>query len=302
MKKVIYSILCSILLLNASCTDFMDDIKPMSSVTDEGIWLTESSAMLFMSKVYRDLDGPYYSVNGLNDHAVDILFTDDCIQIGEKASNQWNLFDSISIGCMYGLVILLIHFIVALYVKEKQTQQSNNKLSCIKLNASVFRTLLNEQPQYDIDKNIGILLGNTDAKEWITIISNPHCAPCARLHPQIEELLKEYKEEICIQIVLTSFSKELEPSAMLLTSMYLLNKESDYLRFLSDWYTKERHKREGCYKRYKLNLNDKEMLANIQAQNEWVKRNTISSTPTILINGYLLPEEYELKDMSYLIN
>ena len=44
------------------------------------------------------------------------------------------------------------------------------------------------------------------------------------------------------------------------------------------------------------------MLANIQAQNEWVKRNTISFTPTILINGYLLPEEYELKDMSYLIN
>lgn len=93
MKKIIYGILCSILLLNASCTDFMDNIKPTNSVTDEGIWLTESSAMLFMSKVYRDLDGPYYSVNGLNDHAVDILFTDDCIQIGERASNQWNLFD-----------------------------------------------------------------------------------------------------------------------------------------------------------------------------------------------------------------
>ena len=44
------------------------------------------------------------------------------------------------------------------------------------------------------------------------------------------------------------------------------------------------------------------MLANIQAQNKWLKRNTISSTPTILINGYLLPEEYELKDKTYLIN
>lgn len=62
----------------------MDNIKPTSSVTDEGIWLTESSAMLFMSKVYRELDGTYYKVNGLNDHALDILFTDDCIQIGEK--------------------------------------------------------------------------------------------------------------------------------------------------------------------------------------------------------------------------
>lgn len=42
MKKIIYGILCSILLLNASCTDFMDNIKPTNSVTDEGIWLTES--------------------------------------------------------------------------------------------------------------------------------------------------------------------------------------------------------------------------------------------------------------------
>jgi hypothetical protein len=101
---------------------------------------------------------------------------------------------------------------------------------------------------------------------------------------------------------LTSFSKELEPSAMLLTSMYLLNNESDYLRFLSDWYAKGRHKKEDCYKRYRLNPNDKDMLANFQAQNEWVRRNTISSTPTVLTNGYLLPEEYELKDISYLIN
>ena len=34
-----------------------------------------------------------------------------------------------------------------LYVKEKQIQRSNNKLSSIKLNASVFKSLLNEQPQ-----------------------------------------------------------------------------------------------------------------------------------------------------------
>lgn len=216
--------------------------------------------------------------------------------------NQWDLFDFTTIGCVYGLVILSLHFTVTLYVKEKQIQRSNNKLSSIKLNASVFKSLLNEQPQYDIDKNTGILLGNRDAKEWITIISNPHCAPCVKLHLQIEKLLKEYKEEICIQIILTSFSKELEPSAMLLTSMYLLNNESDYLRFLSDWYAKGRHKKEDCYKRYRLNPNDKDMLANFQAQNEWVRRNTISSTPTVLTNGYLLPEEYELKDMSYLIN
>ena len=39
-------------------------------------------------------------------------------------------------------------------------------------------------------------------------------------------------------------------------------------------------KKEDCYKRYRLNPNDKDMLANFQAQNEWVRRNTISSTPT----------------------
>ncbi len=216
--------------------------------------------------------------------------------------NQWNLFTFITIGCIYGLVILSLHFIVTLYAKEKQIQRSYNKLSRIKLNTAVFKTLLNGQPQYDINKNIGILLGNKDAEEWISIISNPHCTPCAKLHSQIEKLLKEYKEKICIQIILTSFSKDLEPSAMLLTSMYLQNSESDYLRFLSDWYAKGRHQKENYYKRYRLNPNDKEMLANFHAQNEWVRRNTISSTPTVLINGYLLPEEYDLKDMPYLIN
>lgn len=67
--------------------------------------------------------------------------------------NQWDLFDFTTIGCVYGLVILSLHFTVTLYVKEKQIQRSNNKLSSIKLNASVFKSLLNEQPQYDIDKN-----------------------------------------------------------------------------------------------------------------------------------------------------
>ena len=147
----------------------------------------------------------------------------------------------------------------------------------------------------------------TKIQEYYWAIGMPKSGlPLSLIHTvllaQIEKLLKEYKEEICIQIILTSFSKELEPSAMLLTSMYLLNNESDYLRFLSDWYAKGRHKKEDCYKRYRLNPNDKDMLANFQAQNEWVRRNTISSTPTVLTNGYLLPEEYELKDMSYLIN
>lgn len=85
--------LCVLCLLSVSCTDFMDDVKPTGSVTDEGIWLTESSAMLFMSKVYRELDGPGYKVNGLYDHAVDVMFTDDCIQLGDGGSNKWNQFD-----------------------------------------------------------------------------------------------------------------------------------------------------------------------------------------------------------------
>lgn len=102
MKKILYSILCSALFLS-SCDDFMD-ITPTDSITDDGVWTSANSTMLFISNVYNDLAYPYsnnsnttanplYSFQGLGNVMFDNAFTDDMIGLGETSTNKWNLFD-----------------------------------------------------------------------------------------------------------------------------------------------------------------------------------------------------------------
>lgn len=35
----------------------------------------------------------------------------------------------------------------------------------------------------------------------------------------------------------------------------------------------------------------------LKRHNEWKEINKLSATPTILVNGYLLPEHYQIEDM-----
>lgn len=221
------------------------------------------------------------------------------------AGFDWSVFYVslfLVVGASYLLVILLLHFGIILYQGRKQLWKQNNRLEAIRLHESVYAALSIDSPCYEIDKSVGLLLGNRDAKDWITIVSNPHCAPCARLHPQIEALLRQKEGQCGLQLIFTSFSEELEPSAMLLIAMYQHSDETDYMRFLSDWYREGRHQRSLYYQRYQLDQTDRRILEVLEGMKSWVKQQGLTKTPTVLLNGTAMPEDYELKDLSYFIN
>lgn len=215
---------------------------------------------------------------------------------------RFEMLQAVYISGFYVFSILASHFIIRLYTGYLDLKNINYRLNSIKLKDTVFSSLLHEQPRYPINPGIGLLLGNKSSNRWITIVSNPHCDPCARLHTQVDTLLGQFHDKFCVQLILTSFNEDLEASAMLLISMYQRNKESSFLRFLSDWYAKGRYRRESYYKTYQLDSDDLETQYSLRQQKEWVKKYKISSTPIILVNGYLLPDNYELKELSNMMN
>ena len=215
---------------------------------------------------------------------------------------RFDMLQAIYVSGFYGFSILVSHFIIRLYTSYLDLRNINYRLNGIKLKDTVFSSLLQEQARYTINPGIGLLLGNKSSNRWITIVSNPHCDPCARLHTQVDTLLGQFHDKFCVQLILTSFNEGLEASAMLLISMYQRNEESSFLRFLSNWYAKGRYCKESYYETYQLDFDDSEIQYSLQQQKEWVRENKISSTPTILVNGYLLPDDYELKDLSNLMN
>ena len=39
------------------------------------------------------------------------------------------------------------------------------------------------------------------------------------------------------------------------------------------------------------------VMEELKRHNEWKETNKLSATPTILVNGYVLPEHYQIEDM-----
>lgn len=201
---------------------------------------------------------------------------------------------------IYIIPVLLLNRLTPLLVTKQKltvvTQQSN----CLKAQEVVFTALQSEQPYYPIDKNIGLLWGNLEAKNRITVITNPHCHPCANLHKQLEKLLQDTHDGYCIQYILASFNEELEESSRLLIAMYQHLNRSDFLIFLNQWYTEGKYKYKEFYRKYPFNTKDESLQKEYRKQKEWLKKLPIRKTPTILFNERILTDKYNVEDLALL--
>lgn len=211
-----------------------------------------------------------------------------------------HLMDVVYVGCSYLLGLYAFHSFVGFQIKERQNTRITYQLCALKSKCVVFDSLLKEQPYYELNKQIGIVLGNPFANNTITIISNPHCDPCSKLHPFLVNLLEQKENPYSIQILLTSFNEELEKSCHLWIAMYQNLSSQKFVKFMGDWYNRGRYEYREYYQKYISVIKSSTALATYESQKIWLNNLRISNTPTILINGFLLPEEYELKDLVYL--
>lgn len=202
--------------------------------------------------------------------------------------------------CLYIIPVFLLNRIVPLFVHKSKLTTITQQLNSLKSDDEIFNILQKRQPYYPIDRNLGILWGNTEAKNIITVITNPHCIPCATLHKQLEKLLKDTDNKYCIQYILVSFNIELEQSSRLLIAMYQKLNKQDFLIFLNSWYTIGKYKPREFYLKYPFNDKEEKLQKEQLAQKEWLNKLPIRKTPTILFNGNMLTDKYNIEDLAFL--
>lgn len=69
---------------------------------------------------------------------------------------------------------------------------------------------------------------------------------------------------------------------------------------MDDWYNNGRYNYQEYYHKNNILINNRQVHEEYNRQKEWLKKTSITNTPTILFNGHILPEQYELKDLIYL--
>lgn len=199
---------------------------------------------------------------------------------------------------LYIFIALAINALAILVSKNYKSIHIQQELNSLKAESEVFLTLLKKQPYYKISNSDSqIILGNTQASLRISILTNPHCHPCAQMHKKVEELLMKAGNRLSVQYIFSSFSEELLSSNLFLIAMYISKGEKEARIIFKDWYENGKTVLDKYSKQSSLSLNNKEVMQELHKHNQWKQMNGLSSTPTILVNGYLLPNKYKIEDL-----
>ena len=127
-------------------------------------------------------------------------------------------------ACMaYAMSIMSVHLHAALHAAERERIQAVQQYKAIKANGSVAKTLIEQGKYYETSiHDSSIVFGNPEAKLRVTILSNPHCNPCARMHKRVEKLLHVSGGDVSVQYIFPHLIRNLRTAVRILFPVSLI--------------------------------------------------------------------------------
>lgn len=237
-------------------------------------------------------------VQGILWFAVLTAFIGELIQLP-----NFNVADICKVGMIYTFPTLLINKVSSWLTTQKKTTHIVQELNSLKTTEEVFKALLEKQPYHPINiTDSNILFGNPDASLRISILTNPHCEPCAKMHTRVEKLLQKTGDKLCIQYIFSAFNDDLLKSNRILIAAYQNESREKAEEIYHRWYEKEKYHADAFMQSLGYDIMSDSVMEELKLHNEWKETNKLSATPTILINGYVLPEHYQIEDMAEFVD
>ena len=214
---------------------------------------------------------------------------------------SFNFFNLLTVGGIYIVAILGLNLLVPIIAKSNNASNIQYEINSIKADENVFKTLLTKQPQYEVSKSTSqLLLGNIQSQNLVTIFSNPHCNPCAKMHERVNHLINHNKD-ICVQYILSSFNEELNVSNKYLIGVYQ-QKNGEAMQLFDNWFEVGKYNKEQFFEEYPIDMKEKDIEEEFTKHEQWKEKTGLRATPTILVNGYKLPDNYKIEDLRFLSN
>lgn len=212
-----------------------------------------------------------------------------------------SLLLSCSIVALTGTSVLLIK---KKFVTTREVQLAKEKLSRIAFKGSVFKSLLLKERSVDrrpFEQEITI--GQTNVPVNVLMVTNLFCKPCKRKFRSLVALAESFPEKVSISIRLV-FSNSNPEAVMYFLQYWLENihdkpkESSNTIRMFNEWFLlmdfkkfSEKHKAREEHKGNEIG----------RIHYEWAVKNNIARTPTVFINGYELPPQYDIDDLEHVI-
>lgn len=195
---------------------------------------------------------------------------------------------------------IVIHTLSKLHSTSKQYNSVNKSFIELKMDKAIFKTALSKSREIIVDKAVSsVFYGNKSASVTLTVLTNPHCEPCARMHKRLMFIIKN-NPNIKIQYIYSSFNKDVESSSLFCIAVYQQKTFEEALKILEKWYLYGRFQRQIFMRKYDVDIHDAKVIEEYLKHKSWRKNSKVNSTPTIIYNGHELPKLYGVEDFIYL--
>ncbi|HEV3251811.1 MAG TPA: vitamin K epoxide reductase family protein [Puia sp.] len=199
-----------------------------------------------------------------------------------------------------GISIISWYALKPFFVKAKDADLYAAAYKRLQYNPDIFNDLLRQQAKApDGWQQLGIIIGNQNAYTTIIKVCNPYCGPCAKAHPELEEIIK-HNRDAQLKIIFTAKNNKNDPAAIVVKHLLAIAAKGDATKTqqsLDDWYLLEQKDYEKFALKYPMNGELKQQDGKIEAMSKWCEDAEITHTPTIFVNGHRLPENYNIEEL-----
>lgn len=207
------------------------------------------------------------------------------------------------------LVSSLFGFLKPVFFEWKSLRDQMSKVRSIKFNRQVFDLLSKDMTVIHKENLRPIQFGNPEGEHILTVITNPVCEPCRKMHQTLFNLLRTKTNTRVEEIFLTeeddqAISKRVAEAMLQL--YHQLDPEA-FRNALSEFYKTPDRKVEEWIQRFSmkdvsLSSCKEKAHSTLETHLNWCKKMRIFSTPRIFYNHKPLPDGYSLDDLEYLID
>jgi len=201
------------------------------------------------------------------------------------------------------LVPATIWFFYKVYL-EKSTEKNKEHYTfqSFKRNPEIFKFLLQKDGFVHIPlENNALVLGNPNAPVTITAFLSLYCNPCASAFKNISLLLRSCPD-IKVNAIFSVYNDEVFKK--LINTLYYIFEQKgsgETVDFLDKWYSAPKSSRKQLYQNITpIDFNAAEQIG--IANKALFEKYKIEGTPTIYLNGYKFPKQYEYGDIEYFID
>ncbi|WP_348824244.1 vitamin K epoxide reductase family protein [Flavobacterium aestuarii] len=216
------------------------------------------------------------------------------------------------ISFISGILIVTLFYYLGYELKKRILKISKDEITELeyqKLKRSyfVFMALLKNNPKIDEDslkKLSTIIIGEGDSPITLFLVLSASCGHCHTAYEDAIKLLKKNSNEIKIKLLFNINIENTENPTNLVykqaSSYYGSGEINKAIDSLSDWHIEKLNIEKWKSKWENEDLKYSSII--IPNQYKWCLENNIHYTPAIILNGHIMPKEYQINELNYFID